>query len=372
VVGGVEATSSAPSEQAPWTLGHSNAWPIPYRPTVHRQGAPPTQGLTLAGLYAELRSQYGARVVQLNHPMGKRRGERDDQAYLTHISVDGRAADPEIPLEEAPNDALLLRASDGHTRAIDFDAIELMNGDSREQYLQVRELWHSFMLQGLRRTATANSDTHGPDEIAAYPRNYVYLGAEPAGWDEDKLDEAILAGRLFGTNGPLIAAFTANGARMGDDVVAAGGKVVVDLAIAAAPWVPVEEVRLLVNGKGARRGNQLPGGAAPPVMRLRERVDLALERDSFLTLEAGAPLNADPAAWAASHAGDYTEVVARGFIPAAFSNPIWVDADGDGSFASPGLSGRTQWAGPELNAALLVMLVVGALVVRRRTTNRAA
>jgi len=366
VLEGVEATSSAPSQQAPWTLGHSNAWPIPYQPTAHRQGAPPTQDRTLAELYSELRSEYGAQVVQLNHPMGKRRGERDDQAYLTHLGNGGRAADPELPLEESPNDELLLRASDGHTRAIDFDAIELMNGDSREQYLQVREIWHSFLRQGLRRTATANSDTHGPDEIAAYPRNYVYLGAEGAPWEEAGFDAAIRAGRMFGSNGPLIAAFTANGARMGDDVAAPGGRVTVELAVAAAPWVPVEEVRLLANGEVVRRWSGLPAGASPPTLRLHERVELVLERDSFLTLEAGAPLDAEPAAWAAAHAGDYAEVVARGFVPTAFTNPIWIDADADGRFAAPGLPPRSLRAGPEIAAGSLVLLAVIALAARRR------
>ncbi len=373
VLQGVEATSSAPSKKAPWTIGHSNAWPIPYQPTAHRQGAPPTQERTLAELYAELRSEYGARVVQLNHPMGKQRGERDDQAFMTHLGSVGRAVDPNLPLEQTPNDALLLRAPDGHTRAIDFDAIELMNGDSREQYLQVRELWHSFLRQGLRRTATANSDTHGPDEIAAYPRNYVYVGANVEGWDLVGFDAAILAGRLFGTNGPLIAAFTANGARMGDDVAAPDGRVVVELAIAAAPWVPVEEVRLLVNGVVVRSWSQLPEGESPPTIRLRERVELDLERDSFLTLEAGARLDAVPAEWAASHAGDYSEVVARGFVPAAFSNPIWIDADGDGRFASPGLAPRPLRAGLELASgamAALAGLAVIALAVRRRAKTR--
>jgi hypothetical protein len=370
VLQGVEATSSAPSEQAPWTLGHSNAWPIPFQPTAHRQGAPPTQDRTLAELYAELRSEYGAQVVQLNHPMGKRRGEPDDQAYLTHLGSAGRAADPEVPLEQSPNDELMLRAPDGHTRAIDFDAIELMNGDSREQYLQVRELWHSFLRQGLRRTATANSDTHGPDEIAAYPRNYVYLGAEGAAWEEAGFDAAIRAGRVFGSNGPLIAAFTANGGRMGDDVAAPGGRVTVELAVAAAPWVPVEEVRLLANGEVVRRWSQLPEGASPPALRLRERVELVLARDSFLTLEAGAPLDAEPAAWTASHPGDYTQVVARGFVPTAFTNPIWIDADADGRFAAPGLPPRSLRAGPELAAAIMLILAVIAVVTRRRTRRR--
>jgi hypothetical protein len=142
--------------------------------------------------------------------------------------------------------------------------------------------------------------------------------------------------------------------------------VVVELAIAAAPWVPVEEVRLLANGELVRRWNQLPDGPTPPTLRLRERVELDLPRDSFLTLEAGAPLDAVPAAWAASHAGDYAQVVARGFLPAAFTNPIWVDTDGDGRFASPGLPPRPIRAGPELAVALMLVLAAIVLVVRRR------
>ncbi len=366
VIQGVETTSSAPSEQAPWTLGHSNAWPIPYVPTAHRQGAPPSQGMTLADLYAELRRDYGARVVQLNHPMGKRGGERDDQAYLTHLGLEGRPADPELPLEASPNDALLVPGSDGHTRAIDFDAIELMNGASRVAYLQVRELWYAFLRQGVRRTGTANSDTHGPGEIAAYPRNYVYVGEPSATWDETRFDTAIREGRLFGTNGPLIAEFTANGARMGDQVAAPGGRVAVQVAIAAAPWVPVDEVRLLANGEVVRSWRDLPGGTSPPTLRLRERVELQLERDAFLTVEAGAPLDADAASWAASHPGDYASAVAPGFVPAAFSNPIWVDADADGRFAAPGLPPRSVRAGPQLAAALLAGLAVIAIYVRRR------
>lgn len=368
VIQGVEATSSTPSEAAPWTLGHSNAWPIEYKANAHRKGAPPSQDRSLAQLYAELRSDYGARVVQLNHPMGKHRGERDDQAYFTHLGSVGSAADPSLPLEAAPNAALLVPAADGHTRAIDFDAIELMNGDSREQYLQVREQWHALLRQGLRRTATANSDTHGPDQIAAYPRNYVYVAAPGSDWDAADFDAAIRAGRLFGTNGPLVAQFTANGARMGDDVAAPGGRVVVELAVAAAPWVPVAEVRLLANGEVVRRWSELPGGDAPPTLRLQERVELDLERDAFLTLEAGAPLDVLAPA---TPTGDYASVVAPGFVPAAFTNPIWVDADADGRFAAPGLPARRLRASPARVALVLALAALAAVWLRWRATRPA-
>ncbi len=366
VIQGVEATSSTPSAQAPWTLGHSNAWPIAYQATAHRKGAPPTQDRTLAELYSQLRSVYGARVVQLNHPLGKHRGQDDDQAYLTHLDDAGHAVDPELPLEAAPNDALLIRAPDGHTRAIDFDAIELMNGDSHDMFLQVRELWYALLRQGLRRTATANSDTHGPDEIAGYPRNYVYIASAGEAWDTAGFDAAIREGRLFGTTGPLIAEFTVNGARMGDDVTAPAGRAVVELSVAAAPWVSVDEVRLLANGEVVRRWRELPSGASPPTMRLRERVELALERDAFLTVEAGAPLEIDLAAWQASHPGDYASAVAPGFIPTAFTNPIWVDVDADGRFAAPGLPPRALRAGDALLALPLALGAMGIVWWRRR------
>jgi hypothetical protein len=107
-------------------------------------------------------------------------------------------------------------------------------------------------------------------------------------------------------------------------------------------------------------------------MRLQERVELTLERDSFLTLEAGAPLDAAPAAWAASHPGEYAEVVARGFLPAAFTNPIWVDVDGDGSFAKPGLPPPPTRAGPQHAAGVILLLAALALFVRRRRARRRA
>ena len=368
VIVGTEVTSSTPSPEAPWTLGHHNAWPIPYQPTAHRKGAPPSQNRGLAELYGMLRRDFGARVVQLNHPRDGTPGSREDGAYLTHLARSGEAFRPELPLEAEPNRLLLEAAADG-TRPIDFDAMEVMNGDSFAQYLLIREDWYSLLRQGFRRTGTANSDSHGPFQLAAYPRNYVYL---EDGWDPVAFDDAVRAGRLFGSNGPLIAAFTANGARMGEVVAAPDGRVEVHFAVAAPPWVPVDEVRLLVNGEVRQRYGQLPGGDEAPTMRLDERIELPLGRDAFLTLEAGAPLDADPVAWAASHPGVYADVVAPGFVPTAFANPIFVDVDDNGRFDPPGLPPPpTRWG--QVALWLLVVGALGALLARaRRGPNRTA
>jgi len=101
-------------------------------------------------------------------------------------------------------------------------------------------------------------------------------------------------------------------------------------------------------------------------------VELTLARDAFLTLEAGAPLDVEAAAWAASHAGDYAGVVAPGFIPTAFTNPIWVDADADGRFAAPGLPPRSLRAGPALLALPLGLAVIAIVHLSRRTRRARA
>jgi hypothetical protein len=366
VLQGVEVTSSAPSGPAPWTIGHHNVWPIPRRPTAHRRGAPPSQNLIVAELYARLRSDYGAQVVQLNHPFGNEPG-LVDESYFTHLGSAGEPYDPARPIDAAPNRLLLERASDGRTRAIDFDAIEVMNGASFEKYRRGRDAWYSLLKQGFRRTATGNSDSHGPDQTAAYPRNYVYVDRED--FDPQVFDVAIREGRLFATTGPLIAAFRANDAGIGETAAAPDGRVRVQLAVAAAPWVPVDEVRLLVNGEVVRVYRDLV--AAEKVMRLLRTDVLDLERDAFLTLEAGAPLDADPERWRAERGGVYASVVAPGFVAQAISNPIYVDVDGDGRFAAPGLAPPDDAGGASRRLVVTLLLLLLLAVVWWRLRVRA-
>src|SRR5204862_1706952 len=130
-VQGVEVTGSGPSAVAPWTIGHHNAWPIPYQPHAHRHGAPPSQNRAVGALYAQLRSDYGARVVQLNHPRPTPRDVdegNENLAFFAHLG-EVRAFDPRLPLDAPENEPLVRRTGADGTRALDFDAIAVMNGD---------------------------------------------------------------------------------------------------------------------------------------------------------------------------------------------------------------------------------------------------
>ncbi len=332
VLPGAEITSSAPGPVAPWSIGHTNAWPLRRDALAHRQGAPPSQNLRLADLYALLRRDFGVEVVQMNHPRHEGVGE---SGYLNALGPEGQPYDPGKPITAPPNAHLLTPGADGHTRAIDFDAIELMNGPSYAVFLRVRRDLYSFLKQGFRRTGTAVSDNHGPQR-PALPRSYVQFPTGLQDFDSHAFNAAIRAGRVFCTTGPLFTRFRVNGRRMGDQVAAPDGRVVVELAVAAAPWVPVERVRVLVNGEVRRTFRDLPPLEAQKVTRLETELELTLERDSFITLEAGTTLPRDPGAPNTPVGGVYA-LVAPGFVPMAFANAIYVDVDQNGQFDPPGL-----------------------------------
>ena len=52
---------------------------------------------------------------------------------------------------------------------------------------------------------------------------------------------------------------------------------------------------------------------------------MSFKKDSFVTIEA------------IGEAGEIYQAVYPGFFPYAYSNPIYIDADGDGAWTPPGL-----------------------------------
>ena len=321
IVPGLEVTSILRSEAAPFTTGHANAWPLVPEPLVHRGGALTSQGVRLRTPIAELRARPGVHVFQLNHP---RRAEQglDEEAFLTHLAVVGRPYDPTLPLAEAPNRVLLEADPETGLRDLDFDAIELLNGatDTRlRAYQRTRADWFSLLLQGERRTGTANSDSHRLGQIVALPANFIrVLEDRPARLDESAFVRAILAGELVGTTGPFVSV-ELGGVGPGGTFGGRSGELVV--SVEAPDWVPVSELRVYQNGRRVETHPIERGGSL--------RLPLAFAADSFVTVEVeGDPRGRDGAGYRA---------VAPDFVPFAFTNPIFVDADGDGRFTAPGL-----------------------------------
>ncbi len=311
---GLEVTSEVWTDVAPRSIGHANAFPMPLRPRRHRGGAVPNEGRRWRDVIRDLRAIDGERVIQLNHPRFD--DDRDHpRAFFRHL---GRSDpfDPTRPLAEPPNAALLEADPDSGLRDLDFDAMELLNGDAFDAYRRLREDWFALLRQGVVVWGTANSDSHHLSTVVATPRNYVPIADDrPSRLDVGAFVAAIRAGRSYGTTGPLLDVALGN-TRSGE--LFQGNHGTLRVSVRAAPWVPISELRVQVNGEPSVRGPITAGGVV--------ELPLHFEADAFVTVEVEGETSE---VYSALLDGDYR--------PLAFSNPIFVDADGDGRWQSPGL-----------------------------------
>ena len=235
--------------------------------------------------------------------------------YFSHLAVAGESFDPGLGLDSAPNRVLIEPDPATGLRDLDFDAVELMNGPSMVSYYRTRADWFSLLLQGEFRTATANSDSHRVGQLLGLPRNYVQLANDaPRSFDEAGFVRAVREGRVYGTTGPLLEVRLGN-AGLGERFRGRSGTLRVE--VKAASWVPVSTLRVYVNAALERK---LPIRAG----ETRE-VNLEFARDSFVTVEVEGETDAT------------FEAVNPDFPSFAFTNPIFVDADGDGELTAPGL-----------------------------------
>lgn len=311
---GAEVTGTFHGGDTPFTIGHLNAFPLRYERTASRGGAPRSEGVRIRAIIAELRAASPA-FVQINHPRESKPGKVGDGSYFSHLGVNGEPFEPARPLGAEGNRVLIERDAASGLRDLDFSGIEVLNGKRFSRYRLVRADWLSLLLQGERRTATANSDSHSLGEIVAVPRNYVAVADDAIGaFDEAALMAALHAGRSFGTTGPL--PFVRLGsARPGDTF--AGGSGELRVTVRAAPWVPVSELRVYVNAElVATRPIAAGRSAALP---------LRFARDSFVFVEVE------------GRANETYSAVLPGYTPFAFTNAIYVDADRDGEWTAPGL-----------------------------------
>jgi hypothetical protein len=245
-------------------------------------------------------------------------GRSGDGSFFTHLSVD-TAFDPSVALGEAPNATLRIPDAETRLRDLDFHAIELMNGHSMDRYRRVRADWFSLLLQGEIRSATANSDSHSAGEIVALPLNYVRLSNDSiAGFRQEPFLDAIRAGESYGTTGPILELeLTGSTGSAGIGGTYRGREGSLKLEVRAASWVDVSEVRVFVNGELVYGGTLQAGES--------QELPLHFDGDCFVTVEVE------------GIAGPIYRAVAPGFTPFAFTNPIFVDADEDGSWQAPGL-----------------------------------
>lgn len=384
VIPGVETTGQIlflepPGADVPKVIGHFNFWPLSYDFDRARNGAPDDERLEPGALFERIEPLYtGQGVAQLNHPYGDSSLGRDI-GYLAALGYD-----PRVPVPPAPDGSTagqLARRPLGRRSNLDFDVQEVMSGASVEQFARYRTGWFSFLNQGIVRAGTANSDSHTlAVEVLGYPRNLVAGGHTLAAFDLERFDQSVRQGEMVGTNGPVLEVCVTgkNACRTPSlQPFEPGPDAVLQIQVSAAPWIPVEEVRVWVNGSLSAQFS-VPITSADPFGHTafqigfdRPLAELLMDRptveDVWIVVEAGMKLpafadldddgipettdnNGDGQVDARDVRGRFTEpgrvsesdprfhvqAVAPGVLPLAFSNPLLVDRQGDG-WTAPGL-----------------------------------
>ena len=283
-------------------IGHFNVYPWegPFGdPGIPFVGQSPPE------LFAAIRAAQPNAVLQVNHPWGD-----NATGYFSLFGYEPSSDHAALPFFDSR-----------------FDAIEVWNGmwlgDATIMQQSV-DGYVALLALGKRVVGTGSSDSHHMvNQWVGYPRTYAYVADDdPERFTVADVAEALRAGHAFVTTGPIVR-LVVEGGIPGDVVATAGGGVAVTVSIAAAPWVQVRRLRIWVGAE-----------PSPPVA-----VPLAPAGESLTFVhEAAIPMTSDGFVLVTVE-GDVAarEVLPQfGVGPRAFTNPVWVDGDGDGQVTIAG------------------------------------
>lgn len=282
-------------------VGHLGAYGMQASATEAAGGAPALvepngafwRVLTVPELVAAARAK-GAQVMQINHP-------RDSTGYFDSVRLD----------VAEPVDAL-----DSPQWTTDFDSVEVYNGQG--DFCPVLADWFGLLNQGVRLTAVGNSDTHGEGKAPGYPRNYLRTAAEaPSGVTGAEVARAMREGRSI-IGGGAVLDFT-EGPEPGDTVQAAAGSVTLHPRLRTPSYLQIK--RLIAFHNGRMVFDRAIERAPEEIVDFAEAIEVPVDGDGHVVLLA---------------LGDERLNVIAGGPVFALANPIWVDADGDGSVDLPG------------------------------------
>ena len=331
-IAAAEITSLLPTALNPYTGGHANFFPYRPDPLAYRRGMINHENRRWRDIIHDVKQREPEVVVQLNHPRLDMRlsGEElpsdwdeiiDHGQFLDHMGSAGHPYNPHQPLHSSPNKVLIETDPATGLSDLSFDLIEVINpgGDQYQARIQaVRQDWLSFVKQGYRLVGTANSDSHGSDVQVAVPRTMVRINDDRVThFKQSAFLKSLKQGDAYGTTGPMLEV-SLNGVHMGGMVKAERAQL--EVSIQAVDWIPLNLVRLQVNGVTIEEYDLAPGKNEHKLL-----IPMEFDQDAFVTLEVSG--QATP---------EYLDVY-PGLTPYAFSNPIYVDANADGVWTPPGL-----------------------------------
>jgi len=293
--------------------GHLNAFPLDVEAKVVNQK------LEAPELFALIRAEKNAfgvtPIIQINHP---RWGNID---YFGR-----RGLDP------------VTGESDDERWSWNFDSVEVLNENygwgyhdaevsdvpTRKSRHSVLRDWYNMLNAGRHIAAVGNSDSHTViANIAGVPRNFVHVGYDDASnINPADVTDAIRNRYMFTTTGPFLR-ITANGQPMGSTLSVTDPELNVHIDAQAASWIDLDSVRIIQNGDEV--ASVTIDGANGEVTHIRPRLRVAIPRDCWVIAIAEGDEPMTP----------YVDEDERKIYPLAITNPIFIDADGDGKYTPP-------------------------------------
>lgn len=276
--------------------GHFNAFPM------DPSGKPPvSKEADWVKLIDGIRAA-GARVVVLNHP----RWPDVSRNPFTKAGLNRASGD---------------RAKEG---AFTFDAMELVNSTAlQKDPLYLFRDWFALLNRGERITAVGSSDTHSVDDPVGQGRSYVASSTDiPSRISIPEACQNILAGKVSVSLGMFADVKVQGRFGMGDLVDARSRTIAAKVRVAAPAWIDPMRVLAFLNGVQVAEVplSRTPGKPFDAEIKFNIR---ARDYDSYLVfvaLGSGVPY---PGWKTYEH---YT---------LAATNPVYLDADGDGKYRSP-------------------------------------
>ncbi|MEK6259854.1 MAG: CehA/McbA family metallohydrolase [Planctomycetota bacterium] len=310
-VSGIELTGS------PLPLNHQNVFPMQYKPRTQDGGGPATTpDLESQIERLALWNDRSEKLLQVNHP---------DPGWMFY-DKDG----------DGKPDA-------GHERAFPFmdvmeihpidNALSLGPEGKREGAAFHNRVfnWLQLLNQGFRIYGVVNTDAHYNFHGSGWLRNWIQSSTDdPAKIDHMEMVHAAEQGRIVMSNGPYLEVTAHESGKTetvvsGQDLKAASGKVTLKVRVQCPNWLDVDTLFVLVNGRKhavhdytrEKNPDLFRGGA----VKFDRSLEIDLKSDAHLVVVTG------------DEGGNLTKVYGEQMgkaQPAAMTNPIFVDVDGNG------------------------------------------
>lgn len=286
--------SIASEELTTKNYGHFNPFPMILNKNLGNNGALRWFELTPKEIFKKLRDEHPDVLIQVNHP-------RSSGSYFNVVGYDPKTG--KVQKEDIWDDT--------------FDLIEVFNGKRTAQLLTTLPDWFSFLNQGKKYAAVGNSDCHNPFNLSVgYPRNYIFVGKNKP--SQKEVINALKKQKVVVCGGPWID-FKINGRGIGE-MVSKEDKILLSINVQSPRWMPLTKIKIIANGKEIKT---IPVVDTKEIIKFNNTVIDEPKKDTWYIVVAEGEIDLYPV---------YPDAV-----PYSFTNPIYVDVDGNGRFDPPGL-----------------------------------